>query len=170
MSKLMFYIIIVLLSFNCTFFDKENNKSFDFDGQTFFLPGKVKEFQKKNNFEYSVYRGFRGQTKSYISVLLLEDNYLWTGSENVTEEFYKNHNVVGILFKEKKGVNLDDKKEQLEYIYNKTFEPLGKTSFEFVKLENDIVVVSSKKNMNSYLTFFVNQSNNSIRKYLENTW
>jgi hypothetical protein len=145
--------------------------SFTFDGQTYTLPSKVKDIQVKNQFKYFVYRGFRSQSENYTAVLQLDKNPLWVGSENVDESFYSNKKVVGITFIQSTAkINLNDIQRQIEINYKKKFTSFENTDYQKLETDEGIIVITSQKKANNYVSFYFDLKSKEIPEYVKNVW
>lgn len=165
-------ILFISLMLSCYSSTTSGKKvSFAFDGQTYTLPDNVKDLQVKNKFKYFVYRGFRGQSENYTTVLQLDKNPLWVGSENVDESFYANKKVVGITFIQSTAkINLNDIQKQIEVNYKKKFTAFENTDYQKLETDEGIIIITSQKKANNYISFYFDLKNKDVLEYVKNVW
>lgn len=172
--------ILILLFSSC----KTEPSKIEFEGRRFELPIKVAEAKEKLGLLYGYYSGFFfGNVNEPSIETQLEDYPLFMGSDNDSEESYKDHYFVGITFFQE-NKNLDELKKEFEKKYNRNFEtktkdfitrtmPPFKMTYHYIKTEEGLFVAlkeierNPKKKKYISTSFYKDISESELEKYLE---
>ncbi len=159
-------IIIISLSLNCN--TKETyNYFFNFDNEEFVLPDKIKAYKKQHKIKYYLYRGFRGSTQNYTTILQLENNPIWFGTKNVLESFYEEKSIAGITFSTSENV-LDSLRYNFEKENNKKFS-LSKDLY-IMEITDKITLVLRDYDSKIYISYYYLLNKRELEKYVKNVF
>ena len=158
--------IIILFNINCS--TKDNTQYIiNFDNEKFKIPIKIKDFKKQHNLKYYVYIGFEGNTKNYTTILQLESQPRWTGSDNSFENDYVNKTVVGITFMSQENV-YDSLRNNFEKHYKKKFDFIN--NINKMKITNQITLIIRLYKNRTYISYYYNIKEKDIYKYAKNVF
>lgn len=160
-------LITLILNLGCKPKAEKENCKINFSGLEFTLPNTVKEIKKSNNLKYQIYRGFRGEFKEYELVIQIKGNPIWTGTENVEEEFYDNESVVGFTFIKDSCLDIQKTIKEVSKLYSiSLIKDENKNEYYYAELNNYFIVVYTKLKC-CYISFYNGLYKKDIQTYIE---